>query len=399
MSKTKEVYQTLKRSISATTNGLMKIGSSTPSTKDQATRWIHPPDSLIRGRVEYGVRMLGQTEVAESKGVHVVRDAIHAIRFQMQVSRSLESSADCKPKKVEIQINVESVTVVDYKSKMILHRHPLHKISFCADDKQDKRVFSYIASNDQNKHICYLFLSDKLAEQITLTIGEAFDLAFQRYIDKNSKPTAGLTPVEEASKLRERVAELESENRALQIEVEFLRKKCGIQPEPYRPSLPSTPVPKLPPPGFRGTDIMPTTNAPALVPPPPGGRRAPPSLPPRTADPISPLVGLDASIPEVGRRLENLNIEKMDNVFDDEFDPRAGEKKNSEPSNGTSSTAIGNGDHVKSLEAMIAQADSRINEISFTHATLDFGDIGDTEGLSVEDEYVMPIKSKQNPTA
>ena len=133
----------------------------------------------MRGRVEYGVRFLGEKEVSEPKGAHVVRDAIHAIRFQAQVNRGLTSSSAAKPKKVEIQINVHGVTVIDSKTKIIIHRHPLHKISFCADDKQDKRVFSYIAMNDEGKHICYLFLSDKLAEQITLTIGEAFDLALQ----------------------------------------------------------------------------------------------------------------------------------------------------------------------------------------------------------------------------
>lgn len=29
------------------------------------------------------------------------------------------------------------------------------------------------------KHECYVFLSDKMAEQITLTVGEAFDLAYK----------------------------------------------------------------------------------------------------------------------------------------------------------------------------------------------------------------------------
>ncbi|KAK6057628.1 phosphotyrosine interaction domain protein [Cooperia oncophora] len=86
-----------------------------------------------------------------------------------------------KLQKVDIQINVEGVTIVDTKTKAILHRYPLQKISFCADDKQDKRIFSFIAKSqsDPEKHECYVFLSDKMAEQITLTVGEAFDLAYK----------------------------------------------------------------------------------------------------------------------------------------------------------------------------------------------------------------------------
>lgn len=40
---------------------------------------------MLNGRVEYSVKMLGQIEVKEAKGTHVIRDAIHAIRFQLQV--------------------------------------------------------------------------------------------------------------------------------------------------------------------------------------------------------------------------------------------------------------------------------------------------------------------------
>lgn len=45
---------------------------------------------------------------------------------------------------------------------------------------QDKRVFSFIAKAESStRHDCFVFLSEKLAEQITLTVGEAFDLAYQ----------------------------------------------------------------------------------------------------------------------------------------------------------------------------------------------------------------------------
>ncbi|VDM83891.1 unnamed protein product [Strongylus vulgaris] len=64
---------------------------------------------------------------------------------------------------------------------MALHRYPLQKISFCADDKQDKRIFSFITKSEADplRHECFVFLSDKMAEQITLTVGEAFDLAYK----------------------------------------------------------------------------------------------------------------------------------------------------------------------------------------------------------------------------
>ena len=51
MSKTKEVYETLKRSISATTNGLMpttlRRSSNHAALKEPASRWIHPSGILL----------------------------------------------------------------------------------------------------------------------------------------------------------------------------------------------------------------------------------------------------------------------------------------------------------------------------------------------------------------
>ena len=57
-------------------------------------------DALINGRVEYAVKMLGQIEVQEPKGTHIVRDAIHAIRFHLQVKRGETGHSGAKLRKV-----------------------------------------------------------------------------------------------------------------------------------------------------------------------------------------------------------------------------------------------------------------------------------------------------------
>lgn len=44
--------------------------------------------------------MLGQIEVQEPKGTHIVRDAIHAIRFHLQVKRGETGHSGAKLRKV-----------------------------------------------------------------------------------------------------------------------------------------------------------------------------------------------------------------------------------------------------------------------------------------------------------
>ena len=106
-SKPKEVYKSIKRSLSASTyaSGFGGTGGARYHGYSGSKQWIHPPDVLNHGRVEYSVKMLGQTEVAAAKGTEVIRDAIQKIRFGLQVNRSVTGNSGAKLQKVDIQIN------------------------------------------------------------------------------------------------------------------------------------------------------------------------------------------------------------------------------------------------------------------------------------------------------
>ena len=44
-----------------------------------------------------------------------------------------------------------------------MNQYPLHRISYCADDKGEKKFFSFIAKDqDSDQHVCFVFVSDKL---------------------------------------------------------------------------------------------------------------------------------------------------------------------------------------------------------------------------------------------
>jgi len=46
--------------------------------------------------------------------------------------------------------------------QMIMHQYALHRISYCADDKSDKKMFTFIAkAGETNQHFCYVFDSEK----------------------------------------------------------------------------------------------------------------------------------------------------------------------------------------------------------------------------------------------
>lgn len=177
------------------------------NTKQAGNRnWIHSPDALQRGHIVYLVKFMGSTEVEQPKGIEVVKEGIRKLKFTQQL-RKAEGN---KIPKVELTISIDGVAIQEPKTKRIMHQYPLHRISYCADDKGEKKFFSFIAKEaDAEKHVCFVFVSDKLAEDITLTIGQAFDLAYRRFLETSGKD---LEVQRRLMVLTQRVKKLESEN-------------------------------------------------------------------------------------------------------------------------------------------------------------------------------------------
>lgn len=189
-----------------------KQNGANNQNSDQKTgkkNWLHTPDVLVNGHVAYPVKFLGSTPVDQPKGIEVVKEAIRRLQFSQQLKKA-EGGNNVKTKKVEITVSINGVAIQRQENKVqvILHQFPLHKISYCADEKGSKKFFSFIAkagggSNNSNLnnsngaspdntsesevHECFVFISNKLASDITLTIGQAFDLAYRRYISESSK--------------------------------------------------------------------------------------------------------------------------------------------------------------------------------------------------------------------
>ncbi len=164
-------------------------------------------------------QFLGSTEVDQPKGIEVVKQGIQKLKFNQQLRKS---EGQNKTPKVELTISVDGVTIQEPKTKNLLHRYPLHRISYCADDKAEKRFFSFIAKEgggddasvnaETTGHTCFVFVSDKLAEEITLTIGQAFELAYKKFLDTSGRE---MEAKKQLMVLQRRVAALEGENAEL----------------------------------------------------------------------------------------------------------------------------------------------------------------------------------------
>jgi len=215
--------------------------------KDEKNKnWLHTPESLTSGHIAYLVKFLGSTEVDQPKGIDVVKEGIRKLKFNQQIKKAEGS----KTPKVELTVSVDGVAIQEPKSKKIQHQYPLNRISYCADDKAEKRFFSFIAKeSDSDKHTCFVFVSDKLAEEITLTIGQAFDLAYKRFLSGKTaeSETEKIARLErETGELRQRLRDLASlagENKVAEyMKKNNIKELCLVGGEGVEAGQPESPV-------------------------------------------------------------------------------------------------------------------------------------------------------------
>ncbi|XP_072435138.1 PTB domain-containing engulfment adapter protein 1 isoform X3 [Chiloscyllium punctatum] len=193
--------------------------------------WMHSPEALTKHFIPYTVKFLGNSEVEQPKGTEIVKDAVRKLKF----ARHIKKSEGQKTPKVELQISIYGVKILDSKTKEMLHNCQLHRISFCADDKTDKKIFTFICKDaESNKHMCYVFDSEKCAEEITLTIGQAFDLAYKKFLETGGKDVETRKQI---ASLQKRIQELETENIELKKKVQEMEINVRVTQGPSSPLL------------------------------------------------------------------------------------------------------------------------------------------------------------------
>ncbi|XP_017566113.1 PTB domain-containing engulfment adapter protein 1 isoform X4 [Pygocentrus nattereri] len=240
--------------------------------------WMHTPEALAKHFIAYNAKFLGNTEVDQPKGTEVVRDAVRKLKFQ----RHIKKSEGQKIPKVELQISIYGVKILDPKTKDVQHNCQLHRISFCADDKTDKRIFTFICKDSEsNKHLCYVFDSEKCAEEITLTIGQAFDLAYKKFLESGGKDVETRKQI---GSLQKRIQELETENSELKKHLQTLEEQLLIAQVP-----PGGGNSKVPTDIF---DMVPFSPVAPLV-PLPASNASPPPPPARPAEIRKDLFGAE----------------------------------------------------------------------------------------------------------
>ncbi|KAM8883768.1 ankyrin repeat and sterile alpha motif domain-containing protein 1B isoform 3-T3 [Synchiropus picturatus] len=135
--------------------------------------WQHHPEKLIFQSCDYEAYYLGSMLVKELRGTESTQDACAKMRSTEQMK---------KVPTIILSVSYKGVKFIDATNKNIIAEHEIRNISCAAQDPDDLSTFAYITKDlKSSHHYCHVFTAFdvNLAYEIILTLGQAFEVAYQ----------------------------------------------------------------------------------------------------------------------------------------------------------------------------------------------------------------------------
>ncbi|XP_077405349.1 ankyrin repeat and SAM domain-containing protein 1A isoform X4 [Vanacampus margaritifer] len=158
--------------------------------------WHHQPEKLIFESCAYEASYLGSMLIKELRGTESTQDACAKMRRSTEQMRKVPT--------IVLSITYKGVKFIDAANKNIIAEHEIRNISCAAQDPEDLCTFAYITKDLQtNHHYCHVFstVDVNLTYEIILTLGQAFEVAYQLALQAQRTKQHQNLPVGAASEL------------------------------------------------------------------------------------------------------------------------------------------------------------------------------------------------------
>ncbi|XP_035970822.2 low density lipoprotein receptor adapter protein 1 isoform X2 [Halichoerus grypus] len=136
--------------------------------------WTDTRETLLEGML-FSLKYLGMTLVEQPKGEELSAAAVKRIVATAKASGK-------KLQKVTLKVSPRGIILTDNITNQLIENVSIYRISYCTADKMHDKVFAYIAQSQHNENLeCHAFLCTKrkLAQAVTLTVAQAFKVAFE----------------------------------------------------------------------------------------------------------------------------------------------------------------------------------------------------------------------------
>ncbi|XP_040570002.1 protein disabled [Lepeophtheirus salmonis] len=155
---------------------------NTPSQPDIKGRMGNEQKFMGEGQTFKG-KLIGVLEVQNARGDRMCQDALQELKIAVKASGEHKQ-------RIIIHIAVDGLKIRDEKNGDCLYHHPVHKISFIAQDMADSRAFGYIYGSPENGHRFFGIKTEKAAAQVVVAMRDLFQVVFdmkQQEIEQTKK--------------------------------------------------------------------------------------------------------------------------------------------------------------------------------------------------------------------
>uniref|UniRef100_A0A8C3XI52 DAB adaptor protein 2 n=1 Tax=Chelydra serpentina TaxID=8475 RepID=A0A8C3XI52_CHESE len=123
--------------------------------------------------VRYKAKLIGIDDVPEARGDKMSQDSMMKLKGMAVAARSQGQHKQ----KIWVNISLSGIKIIDEKTGVIEHEHPVNKISFIARDVTDNRAFGYVCGGE-GQHQFFAIKTAQQAEPLVVDLKDLFQVIY-----------------------------------------------------------------------------------------------------------------------------------------------------------------------------------------------------------------------------
>ncbi|XP_062984199.1 disabled homolog 2 isoform X3 [Elgaria multicarinata webbii] len=123
--------------------------------------------------VRYKAKLIGIDDVPEARGDKMSQDSMMKLKGMAIAARSQGQHKQ----KIWVNISLAGIKIIDEKTGVIEHEHPVNKISFIARDVTDNRAFGYVCGGE-GQHQFFAIKTAQQAEPLVVDLKDLFQVIY-----------------------------------------------------------------------------------------------------------------------------------------------------------------------------------------------------------------------------
>ncbi|XP_076218277.1 disabled homolog 2 isoform X2 [Aptenodytes patagonicus] len=150
--------------------------------------------------VRYKAKLIGIDDVPEARGDKMSQDSMMKLKGMAVAARSQGQHKQ----KIWVNISLSGIKIIDEKTGVIEHEHPVNKISFIARDVTDNRAFGYICGGE-GQHQFFAIKTAQQAEPLVVDLKDLFQLIYnmkKKEEEDKKKNGSEALPTDQADKMK-----------------------------------------------------------------------------------------------------------------------------------------------------------------------------------------------------